>query len=253
MLFLRWLYTIWGVLLFMGFMLPQALVFALASLLPKRQAVAVSIRYNNLFVTTWGFLMGIRYHVVGAAQLDPNRAYIFASNHTSTLDVMVVNAAVWQPFCPLAKKEVTKIPILGYVFGKVSVLVDRSSPESRRKSVLALQEVVAQGISIMMFPEGTRNRTGQPPLLPFKSGVMRIALDTNQAIVPMALIGTRRMMPNSRPPLVLGRHTLSCYFGKPIEVAGIEMTDENIDRLKQDLFDAINQLLRDHDPDYVGA
>lgn len=250
MIIFRWIYTLWAIVLFFCLMLLQVVVFGLASLLPKRQAVAISIRYNNIFVTIWGFLMGIRYHIVGAEGLDKKQAYIFASNHTSTLDIMIVNAAIWQPFCPLAKKEVTKIPLLGYAFSKVSVLVDRSSPESRRKSVDALKDVVRQGISILLFPEGTRNRTGQPPLLPFKSGAIRIALETNRPIMPMAIVGTRRMMPGSKPPLVLGRHILSCYFGTPIDVAGIEMTDENIDALKTRVFDAIDTLLRDNDPDY---
>lgn len=253
MLLFRWIYTVWGIFLFICGMLLQAIVFGLASLLPRQQAVAVSIRYNNIFVTIWAFLMGIRYNIVGAERLDKRKAYIFASNHTSTLDVMTTNAAIWQPFSPLAKKEVTKIPILGYVFSKVSVLVDRSNAESRRKSVIELQKTVAQGISILLFPEGTRNRTGQPPLLPFKSGAIRIALESVRPIVPMALIGARRIMPNSRPPFTLHRHTLSCYFGEPIPVAGIPMTDENIDLLKQRVFDAIDQLLRQHDPDYAAV
>ncbi|MBK8472445.1 MAG: 1-acyl-sn-glycerol-3-phosphate acyltransferase [Sphingobacteriales bacterium] len=143
MLLFRWIYTVWGIFLFICGMLLQAIVFGLASLLPRQQAVAVSIRYNNIFVTIWAFLMGIRYNIVGAERLDKRKAYIFASNHTSTLDVMTTNAAIWQPFSPLAKKEVTKIPILGYVFSKVSVLVDRSNAESRRKSVIELQKTVA--------------------------------------------------------------------------------------------------------------
>lgn len=250
MVVFRWFYTLWGILLFICLMIVQVMVFSLASLLPHRHAVAVSIRYNNIFVTIWGFLMGIRYKVVGVEQLDKRQAYIFASNHTSTLDVMIINAAIWQPFSPLAKKELKKIPLLGYVFSKVSVMVDRSSAESRRQSVFALQEVVKQNISILLFPEGTRNKTGQPPLLPFKSGAIRIALETDRPIVPMAIVGTRRVMPNDKPPLKPG--TIYCYFGKPIEVAGIEMTEENIDLLRDKVFGAINQLLRDNDPDYCG-
>jgi 1-acyl-sn-glycerol-3-phosphate acyltransferase len=250
MLIFRWLYTFWGIFLFFCLMLLQVIVFGLASLLPRRQAVAVSIRYNNIFVTIWAFLMGMRYKVVGADKLNKQQAYIFAGNHTSTLDVMIINATIWQPFSPLAKKELKKIPLLGYIFSKVSVMVDRSSPESRRQSVDALKEVVKQNISILLFPEGTRNKTGQPPLLPFKSGAIRIALETDRPIIPLAIIGTRRLLPNDKPPL-RGPGTMTCYVGDPIEVADIEMTDENIDALKNRVFNAIDRLLRDNDPDYI--
>ena len=77
---------------------------------------------------------------------------------------------------PLGKKELLNIPVFGWILRSVAVLVDRSNPESRRKSVERLNKIFKRGISVIIFPEGTTNKTDKP-LTPFYDGAFRIAIE----------------------------------------------------------------------------
>ena len=84
-----------------------------------------------------------------------------------------------------AKKELLKIPLLSSIFKVTTVNVDRSSREDRRKSVDRLKKYLSEGDNIFIFPEGTRNKTENDPLIPFKHGAYSIAIQTQTPILPM--------------------------------------------------------------------
>lgn len=235
----RWIYTIWAALVFLFAALIGVFWFTLSSLLPRRTAVGAMISYNVCWSKFFAFLTGSSYRVYGREKLQKEGAYIFACNHTGSGDIFITNIALRRPFCPLGKAEARKIPIIGYVFSKVMVFVDRSNPESRRKSLVELAKVVEQGISVLIFPEGTRNRTGNPPLLPFKSGAFRLAIEAQIPLVPMVITGVRDLLPNERPPLRPA--AMSAYFGDPIETKG--MTEQDINALKEQAYKVMNDLL----------
>ena len=97
-------------------------------------------------------------------------------------------------FRPLAKKELLKIPVFGWVTKATCVVVDRNNSESRKKSIGFLKKILGFGISILIFPEGTQNRTNNL-LQPFRDGAFRIAVDTQQSIMPLAVVGAKGLMP----------------------------------------------------------
>ena len=118
-------------------------------------------------------------------------------------------------FRPLAKKELLKIPVFGWIAKAATIIVDRSSPESRKKSIDRLKQFLRQGISILIFAEGTQNRSKEV-LQPFHDGAFRIAIDTQQPILPMVVIGAGRLMPPS---------TINLRPGKIMRIPGISRNE----------------------------
>ena len=88
--------------------------------------------------------------------------YIFVSNHISYLDSAVLVKAYRQPVRPLGKVEMSKVPVFGFIYKNAIVSVDRSSAHNRAKSIRILKSIIAKGISVMVFPEGTFNMTNKP-------------------------------------------------------------------------------------------
>ena len=155
-----------------------------------------TISYQFLKLWSWTFskLNFIPYEIKGKENIHPGKAYIYISNHTSYLDIPGVCLTVPTQIRPLAKKELKKIPIFGWIVKPACIIVDRSSNESRRKSMDHLKEVLKQGISILIFPEGTQNRSAEP-LAPFYDGAFRIAIETQQPILPLVILGAGKLMP----------------------------------------------------------
>lgn len=190
---------------------------------------------------SWVFSMltFIRYDVINRENIVKGKSYIYISNHTSFLDLPGIAMTIRGQFRPLAKKELLRIPVFGWITRATCVVVDRSSNESRKKSISYLKEILNLGINILIFPEGTQNRTGEI-LQPFKDGAFRIAADTQKALVPLLVIGAGKLMPPGTIRLRPGR--IKIIVGKEIPVAA----DENISELKQKAFNIMLQVMHDH-------
>lgn len=139
-------------------------------------------------------------------------------------------------FRPLAKKELKKIPVFGWIASAATIIVDRSSHESRKKSMDRLKTMLRQGISILIFAEGTQNRTKEI-LQPFHDGAFRIAIDTQQPILPMVVIGAGPLMPPSTLDLSPG--LIRIYVGEAIDTTQYP----DVAQLKQKTFDQMKELI----------
>jgi len=128
--------------------------------------------------------------------------------------------------------------MFGWIAKSAAIIVDRSSPESRKKSVDILKGFLKSGFSILIFAEGTQNRT-QEILQPFHDGAFRIAIDTQQPVLPIVLIGAGRLMPPGTINLRPGR--VRIYVGNQIETAGL--TTESTRTLKQQTFDVMKEMI----------
>ena len=155
-----------------------------------------TISYQFLKLWSWTFskLNFIRYVITGQNNIKRHHSYIYVSNHTSYLDIPGMCLTVPTQIRPLAKKELKKVPVFGWIVSRAAIIVDRSSNESRRKSMDHLKEVLKQGISILIFPEGTQNRS-KDLLAPFYDGAFRIAVETQQPIMPMVIHNAGKLMP----------------------------------------------------------
>jgi 1-acyl-sn-glycerol-3-phosphate acyltransferase len=125
--------------------------------------------------------MGVRVTVQGN---PPEKGALLTSNHRSYMDITAIGEIIPTTF--LAKREVSRWPVLGYGCKLVNVVfVDRESPESRQKSIEEISERIANGMSIVVFPEGTSY--AGPGVLSFKPGVFRTAAQGRVRVVPIAI------------------------------------------------------------------
>ncbi|MBK9214156.1 MAG: 1-acyl-sn-glycerol-3-phosphate acyltransferase [Chloracidobacterium sp.] len=160
---------------------------------------------------------GARVRVTGSENLDPERSYVFASNHRSYLDTATLFVYSGPQMGLVAKKELLKVPVLGQGMGFANVIaIDRSNPERAIASMQKAREVMDAGYSFGVFVEGTRAMPGE--LLPFKKGAFHLAIQTGAPIVPVAIKNTDWMM---------GKRTGVAYSGEielvllpPIETTG---------------------------------
>lgn len=135
--------------------------------------------------------MGFRYTIERDEVSDRNKSYMFIANHTSMADIMLMLVTVKNPFVFVGKAELAKIPLFGFFYKRTCILVDRSSPESRRAVFLRAQKRLQQGLSICIFPEG-----GVPEehvvLDTFKDGAFRLAINHQIPIVPITFADNKK-------------------------------------------------------------
>jgi 1-acyl-sn-glycerol-3-phosphate acyltransferase len=176
--------------------------------------------------------------MISREKIPKRRAFIYVSNHTSFLDLPGIAMMIRGQFRPLAKKELLKIPVFGWVTRATCVVVDRGSQESRKKSLGYLKKILGSGINILIFPEGTQNRTKEI-MQPFKEGAFRIAVDTGQSIQPLAVVGAGALMPPGTLRIKPG--AIKIIVG---DVIPVEPGVDQVQRLKDHTFGVLQQLIQ---------
>jgi 1-acyl-sn-glycerol-3-phosphate acyltransferase len=142
---------------------------------------------------SWLRLSGMKVRVRGLELLDPNQPYVFISNHRSYLDTATLFAYLGRRIGLIAKKELLKVPILGYGMGYVNVMaIDRTNRERAVKTMAAAAARIRSGTSFGVFAEGTRAKPGE--FLNFKKGAFYMAVQAAVPIVPVAIKNTDVLM-----------------------------------------------------------
>jgi 1-acyl-sn-glycerol-3-phosphate acyltransferase len=141
---------------------------------------------HHVFPRIFFPLVGILLRVHNRDLISSQQTYIIISNHRSALDFIANPVAFQGIYKFLAKKELARIPLLGFLVKRLCILVDRRNPASAAKSMDWLRKTLEDGYSIFVYPEGTRNRTSHA-LGPFYSGAFRLALELQVPIAVMTL------------------------------------------------------------------
>jgi 1-acyl-sn-glycerol-3-phosphate acyltransferase len=176
---------------------------------------------------TWLRLSGVNIRVKGKELLDPKQTYVFIANHRSYLDTAILFAYTGRRIGVLAKKELLKVPILGYGMGFVNVMaIDRSNRERALETTGAATARIRSGISFGVFAEGTRAKPGE--LLPFKKGAFYMAVDGGVPIAPVAIKGTDVLMGKGTGQAKSG--TVEMVILPPVPTQGLS-SDEDVKRL----------------------
>ncbi len=231
------LYAVWVLLVLISFMI-LLLPFMTSPILFGERSRRLSFAAIKMWATTFASLSGIRYKAIGTEHLLKHKAFIYVCNHTSFLDAPAMPLFIPGQFRPLGKKELGKIPVLGMIVKTVCVMVDRSSTESRKKSVEKLIRLIRSGISIFIFPEGTMNRS-EHVLKPFYDGAFRMAIETKAPIMPMVVVNAGKLLPpktgNVRPG------TVYVKFAEPIITEGL--TQEDVPTIKAKTFEVMEKMI----------
>ena len=161
--------------------------------------------------------------VTGRENVDPKQSYVFVANHQSFLDVFAVYGWLPNNFKWLMKKEIRRVPFVGTACAVAGhIFVDRSNPRAALQSMEKVKKEVVDGISTVIFPEGTRTKTGE--IGRFKQGAFKISMDMELPVVPITLNGFYKAMPSGQPFANPYSH-LSLHIGKPIDIS--QFTDIN--------------------------
>jgi len=161
-------------------------------------------------------IAGVKVRTVGLDKLNPERTYIFMSNHVSNIDPPLLLPLIPRRTSVMAKKELFSYPILGKVMTLGALVpVDRGNRDAGISAVRAAADVIRQGINMTIFIEGKRSFDGK--LLPFKKGPFYLAAETDVPVVPVSIAGTHAIMPKTRFAIKPGVVTVT--FHNPIEPA----------------------------------
>jgi 1-acyl-sn-glycerol-3-phosphate acyltransferase len=197
----------------------------------------------HLMSRVWGLWIlassGARVRVEGRENVLMDRPQIFFSNHASYFDVFCLLAHLPCQFRWLAKVELFRIPFFGKVLAYGGYLpIDRSNARAAHRSMVEAAKRIAAGSSIVIFPEGTRSPDGV--LQEFKSGGAVLAIRAQVPVVPVAIVGTHRIMPKGTLRIRPGR--VEVRIGQPIPTEGMGARDR--DRLLARARDAMSRLLQ---------
>ena len=162
--------------------------------------------------------------VKNGERLRVGGARILVSNHESWFDIFAIGTALRRRFCFVGKKEVSRIPVVGHAWERVGhIAIDRSDREAAIASLERADRLLRDGRTIIMFPEGTRSSNGE--LGRFKKGAFVMAIRSQVPVLPVAVLGTRRIMRKGEWRIFPG--TATVVVGNPVDTEGLTLRDRN--------------------------
>ena len=199
--------------------------------------------YAYFFIRLWCFGMfygmGFRYELINLTdkKIDKNEQYVFISNHTSIMDVMLPCILMPNhPLCYVGKKELVKIPIFGTVYKRICVMVDRTSARSRADVYRRCEERMEEGQSIVIFPEGGVPDDTSVLLDPFKDGAFILASKHQSPITVFTFVGLKEMFPFNYSKGYPGK--VKVYFND------IMQPDQSVAMLKAEAYSKMKNILQ---------
>lgn len=182
----------------------------------------IVIKFGSIFWAKIIMLtLGAKLKTTGLNNIKPNKTYIILANHTSNLDIPILMTGLPIIYYFIAKKEMKKIPFLGWIMTAVGMIfIDRSNKNTAIVSMRKAGSKIKKGKSVMIFPEGTFDEV--EGLLPFKKGAFHLAIHAGVDILPVAILGAPKVWPvNDNFKLKPGRVELR--IGEPINTEGLAL------------------------------
>jgi len=203
----------------------------------KRSQVKAQI-YPRLWAIILTRVAGVRIRVTGMENIDKEQTYVFAGNHTSQFDIYSFQARFPHDFRWIAKKELFRIPIFGPAMRKVGFIsIDRSHGRKALKSLNKAAKRIADGSSVLIFPEGTRSKNGR--LHAFKSGAILLAIKSGVPVVPVGFNNVSQVLPKGK--LLPRGGEVEIRIGRPIPTT--DYTTKDKQTLAVLLHDRVAELL----------
>ncbi|NPA37031.1 MAG: 1-acyl-sn-glycerol-3-phosphate acyltransferase [Chlorobi bacterium] len=234
------LYQPYKWLIYVPFMVASTVFF---SFMAAFTAIIVSPEMGSFFGKLWAkssaLFTPMFVKVEGKENIKKNQSYVIVANHQSQYDIFVLYGWLGIDFRWIMKKELRNAPFIGYASAKVGhIFIDRSSPVAAMKSIEEAKKQLINGVSVVIFPEGTRSRDGK--MRRFKKGAFKIAHQLELPILPVTLVGTNKIMGSGFLNVMPGKVKLRIH--PPIDVR--EYADKQ-DELMEKTRSVIEQGLKD--------
>lgn len=238
---LQFLYCIYALLVFA--ILTIVSVITMLFLIPFSKSKLSKRVYKicRYWAKAFLILIGVRHIEIFEDQHDFKKPHIFVANHNSYMDIPPIVQLKHQPIKPLGKFESSKIPIFGWIYRAAVIMVDRSSPDKRAKSLRNLKAALHKKVSIFIFPEGTFSMTEERPLKNFYNGAFKLAIEMQVPIQPILLVdAVDRMHYSSVFTLTPGKNRV--VYLPTVKVD--EYTMDDIEILKDKVYQMMDEGLR---------
>lgn len=242
------LYASW---LFLSFipMMPLVILSHLLTVgMEERHRLRWLYRVNRLWMAFFQFMGRWRWRTHGLHVIQSDQTYVFVCNHVTLMDIPIVGGSVIHPWRSLAKREILRIPALGWIISNISIMVDRHSRGSRNQSLQQMKHALERGVSVLIFPEGTRNR-GKRPLLPFYPGAFHVAISAQVPILPMLITHSHHLC--TEKPLRFWPGVAQFTALTPIPTEGL--TEADVPILMQRVHTYMQEELIRRDPHWAAS
>src|SRR3954471_1319381 len=196
------IWALWGLCLFIVTMIVALPFYCTCYLMKEPQRARWHRQVSRVWMEFYLNCIGCPLRVTGAEYFEKGKNYIVVCNHNSLMDVPVTTPFMPNPNKTIAKKELAATPIFGWIYSLGAILVDRKSEQSRKQSYVKMKQVLGIGIDMVIYPEGTRNKT-EEPLRPFHDGAFRLSVETGKPIIPALIFNTKKIMPADKPFFLL--------------------------------------------------
>lgn len=191
-------------------------------------------KFHGIMMRFWAKAIlwagGVKVEVEGLEKLKSDGPYVIISNHESALDIMVIAGYLPLNVRFLAKKELFRIPLLGWIlYSGRHIAVDRKNPRNSIEKInRRAKKLFSRNVSVIVFPEGTRSKTGE--LLPFKKGGFLLAAKFQAPILAVALLGTGKITPKKELKIKPG--TVKLKILKEVNIADETEVEEIKNRVR---------------------
>jgi len=220
-LILKRLWSIWAAFWFLLFFL-MIIPFQFILIKINTRTSCQSAHYLN---TLWAYLtlgLGLVWLKIKQKTRLKKGIYLFVANHNSYLDIPINQIVVFCNYRFMAKAELSKIPLFGWMYKKLHIMVQRDSKIERHKAMENAKDLLNKGISVFIFPEGTIKHP--TPLGDFKDGAFQLAIQTKIPVVPITIIDSAKTLSNdgkfyARPSII------KLFVDEPIETQNLTMDD----------------------------
>ena len=175
--------------------------------------------------------------VEGRENLEKGQSYVLAANHTSTYDIFIIYGYIGRSFKWVMKEEIRKIPFVGAACKAAGfIFINRKAMKQALHSMEEAKKSLTNGVSVVIFPEGTRTKTGETGK--FKRGAFKIATEMNLPIVPVSISGAFNVWPTTRKYPIPGKLTMVIH--KPIMLhEDPEHREEQIEEIRNIVINGI--------------
>ncbi len=235
---IRTIFAFLFVAIFLILSLPIQLVLLIVGKFSPWTKKTVSLAIVSWAFNVVSFISGVKRTVIGEENVPKDTAVLYVGNHRSIFDVVLAYPRVPAPTGFISKKEVLKVPLLNiWMIYMDCLFLDRSDLRKGMEMILTAIDKVKNGISIFIYPEGTRNKTDEP-LGEFHKGSFKIAQKTNCPIIPVVINHSDEILEKHFPSIKSTHVTIE--YCKPIIMSELAKEDQrNIDQYVKKIMEEV--------------